>query len=339
MSASNKTLKQVSHDFMKRLQAMEEPCLTKEGIVEAYDREIRPDLFSRCEQLVDTSAKQNLRSITAIDSALFDSYLNKLRASTWKAQDEEIRRFIGIESLELTLLRSEPNIDQFFKKVYLNSETLNRVLNLLKMADFYAGVRPDKTKQNLNISSIIWEPNTPLSYKSESYTCKFLKTCLRLVASYAKESFTGKDTVQLFSKISLMLLLRSNPVLGLMMPVGSVLTSSIAIPAITKVLSISGVFTKAENGLTKHQLMAFIQTHSNSLDHMQKRAEILLENINKAFDTWLMNEDEDEELILRECLRIEIENFEAANLVLPFGDEYIMQDLEDGWTKIDLKPK
>jgi hypothetical protein len=339
MSVTLKTLKQVSQDFMKRVQATGDLDLTQESVTETFDREIRQELFKECDRLVDTSVKANIRAIKAIDSALFDSFLNKHRAASWRAQDAEIRRFIGVGVNELAVLRTDPATDLFFKKVYLNSETLNKVLNLLKMADFYAGVKPDKGKENLNISSIIWEPKTPFSYKSESYTCRFLKTCVRLASSYANESFTSKDAWHLVSKLSLMLVLRSNPILGLVMPVGSVLTSSIAIPAISKVLSITGAFSKAESGLTKHQLLAFNQTHTDSLDHMQRRAETLFENINRTFDLWLANEDDDEELILRECLRIEIENFEADNLVRPFGDEYIMQDLEDGWTKIDLKPK
>lgn len=338
MSAKNRDLKQVSLEFMKRLQTMGDVPSALGNLAEAFDQDLRQDMFRQCDKLVDTTIKRNVRTIVVIDGALFDAYLNKHRAASWKVQDEEIRRFIGVDPIELAVLRADPIIDQFFKKVYLNSETLSKVLNLLKMADFYAGVRLEKAKEGLNMSSIIWEPNTPLSYKSESFTCKFLKTCVKLVASYAQESFSGKDALQLISKISLMLLLRSNPVLSIMMPVGSVLTSSIAIPAVTKVLSLSGVFTKAESGLTKHQLTAFIGTHAASLTSLQKRVDLLLDNISKAFSAWLANEDHDEELILRECLRIEIENFETSNLVQPFGEEYVMQDLDDGWTKIDLKP-
>jgi transcriptional regulator of heat shock response len=209
---------------------------------------------------------------------------------------------------------------------------------MFKMADMYAGIRADKQKAKLSLSSIIWEPKTPLSYKSDSLACKFLKACVKMVSSYAKDSFTGKDAFHLLSKISLMMLLRSNPILSVVMPVGSIVTSSLAFPAVTKILSVSGVFDKAENELVKHQLTGFIQMHSCTLSHLQSRMDSMLENIQKAFDKWLSNEDEDEEPILRECLRIEIENFESTALVRPLDDEYIMKELDDGWTQIDLKP-
>jgi hypothetical protein len=51
-----------------------------------------------------------------MDVALFDAYLNKTRAASWKWQDEEIRRFIGVNQLEMAVLRAEHVIDQFFRR-------------------------------------------------------------------------------------------------------------------------------------------------------------------------------------------------------------------------------
>jgi hypothetical protein len=221
-----------------------------------FDEAYRGRIWDHCLEYVTEQreeyleTRRRLREVIRVDRVLYQAFELKVEALVRDRLQKEVKLFFSTandKQYNAILLTSE--YAEFFKVITAIHDTLNKILNEFAIAEFYMNTKPQNSSHPTSIPQLLRGSSTYTDFlkrKGLAVTQSMLSVSETLLDS----GLAGGSTFDLLKKVSLLVLIRSNPLVrGLAFGTNAAL-STLAVPALIKALVWTGALEKIRNTLT-----------------------------------------------------------------------------------------
>jgi hypothetical protein len=251
----------------------------------SFDESYRGRIWDHCLEYVMQQpedygeTRSRLRDVISVDRSLYQAFEQQVAGIVGDRLQQELKLFFSTandKQYNAILLTSEYAL--FFKLVRSIHATLNKILNEFTIAEFYLDTKPPRDTHQTSISRLLRGTSTYTDFLKRKGLA-VTQSMIYMSESLMDSGILGGSTFDLVKKISVLMLIRSNPLVRSVAFGTNAAISTLAVPALIKALVWSGAMEKIRNTLTLSVNSHLCETFIQRLKLLQKA----LENYEEEF--------------------------------------------------------